>query len=75
MSSVLTVSMSPAGSTRASTWITSSSWNARTTWHMASVSRMAPRNWLPRPSPCDAPRTRPAMSTKVTVAGTTGAPS
>ena len=75
ISSVFTVSMSPAGSTRASTWTTSSSWNARTTWQMASVSRMAARNWLPRPSPFDAPRTRPAMSTKVTEAGTTGAPS
>ena len=72
---MFTVSMSPAGSTRASTWTTSSSWNARTTWQMASVSRMAARNWLPRPSPCDAPRTSPAMSTKVTAAGTTGAPS
>ena len=27
------------------------------------------------PSPCEAPRTRPAMSTNVTVAGTIGAPS
>ena len=49
---MLTVSMSPAGSTRASTWTTSSSWKARTTWQMASVSRMAARNLLPRPSPC-----------------------
>ena len=40
---------------RASTWITSSSWNTRTTWQMASVSRMEARNWLPRPSPCNAP--------------------
>ena len=75
INSVFTVSMSPAGSTLASTWTTSSSWKARTTWQMASVSRMAARNLLPRPSPLDAPRTRPAMSTKVTEAGTTGAPS
>ena len=72
---MFTVSMSLAGSTRASTWTTSSSWKSRTTWQMASVSRMAARNWLPSPSPCDAPRTNPAMSTNVTDAGTTGAPS
>ena len=32
---------------------------------MASTSRMLARNWLPRPSPFEAPRTRPAISTKV----------
>ena len=32
---------------------------------MASTSRMLARNWLPRPSPFEAPRTRPAMSTKL----------
>ena len=32
---------------------------------MASHSRMLARNWLPSPSPFDAPRTRPAISTKV----------
>ena len=37
---------------------------------MASTSRMLARNWLPRPSPCEAPRTRPAMSTKVSRVGT-----
>ncbi len=31
---------------------------------MASTSRMLARNWLPRPSPFEAPRTSPAMSTK-----------
>ena len=36
---------------------------------MASVSRMLARNWLPRPSPREAPFTRPAMSTISTVAG------
>ena len=30
---------------------------------------MAARNWLPRPSPSDAPFTMPAMSTNVTAAG------
>ena len=37
---------------------------------MAFVSRMFPKNWLPSPSPLDAPRTRPAISTISTVAGT-----
>ena len=37
---------------------------------MASVCRMFPRNWLPSPSPFDAPLTSPAMSTISTVAGT-----
>ena len=41
----------------------------RTTWAMASTSRMLARNWLPRPSPFEAPRTRPAMSTKVSRVG------
>ena len=36
----------------------------------ASVSRMFARNWLPSPSPCDAPFTSPAMSTNSTTAGT-----
>ena len=37
----------------------------RATKATASQSRMLARNWLPRPSPLDAPRTRPAMSTKL----------
>ena len=36
---------------------------------MASTSRMLPRNWLPSPSPLEAPRTRPAMSTKPNCVG------
>ncbi len=36
---------------------------------MASTSRMLARNWLPRPSPFEAPRTRPAISTKVSRVG------
>ena len=50
---------------RPSTWVTSPSSKQRTTWAIASHSRMLARNWLPSPSPFDAPRTRPAMSTKV----------
>ena len=34
---------------------------------------MLARNLLPSPCPVDAPRTSPAMSTKLTVAGTTRA--
>ncbi len=62
--------MSSIGSTFPETWITSPSSKQRTTWMMASVSRMFVRNLFPRPSPSEAPLTRPAMSTKVTVAGT-----
>jgi hypothetical protein len=43
----------------------------RTTCRMASTLRMWPKNWLPRPSPLLAPRTRPAMSTISTTAGKT----
>ena len=69
ISSVLMVSMSEAGSTLPSTCTTSGSEKARVTWQIASASRMLARNWLPRPSPSEAPRTMPAMSTKDTVAG------
>ena len=37
---------------------------------MASTSRMFARNWLPRPSPLEAPRTSPAMSTNSRLVGT-----
>jgi len=67
---VAIVSMSRSGDTSPSTWLTSGSVKTRTTWQIASVSRMCPRNWLPRPCPAEAPRTSPAMSTKRTVAGT-----
>ena len=50
--------------------MTSGSVKTRTTWQMASLSRMAARNLLPSPSPTDAPFTMPAMSTNVTMAGT-----
>ncbi len=54
---------------RPSTWVTSSSLKQRATKAMASQSRMLARNWLPRPSPLEAPRTSPAMSTKLIRAG------
>ena len=63
--------MSASGSTRPSGWGTPESrlWQ-RTTWQIASVSRIEARNWLPSPSPSEAPLTRPAMSWKEIVAGT-----
>ena len=36
---------------------------------IASQFRMLARNLLPKPSPLEAPATKPAISTKVTVAG------
>ncbi len=65
------ISMSRLGSTLLDTWITLSSSKQRTTWAMASVSRMLARNLLPRPSPLEAPATRPAMSTNSMVVGST----
>ena len=70
-SSVSIVSMSEIGSTLPATWTTLSSAKQRTTCAIASVSRMFARNWLPRPSPFDAPATSPAMSTNSTIAGST----
>ncbi len=61
--------MSLAGLTSPSTCVTSSSRKTRVTWQIAADSRMWERNLLPRPSPSDAPRTMPAMSTNSTVAG------
>ncbi len=71
ISSVWMVEMSLAGLTSPSTWVTSSSRKTRVTWQIAADSRMWERNLLPRPSPCDAPATMPAMSTNSTVAGST----
>ena len=71
ISSVWIVEMSLAGLTSPSTWVTSSSRKTRVTWQIAADSRMWDRNLLPSPSPSDAPRTMPAMSTNSTVAGST----
>ncbi len=68
-SSVSITSMSRAGSTDPSTWMMSSSVKQRTTCTIASTAWMWDRNWLPSPSPCDAPLTSPAMSTNSTVVG------
>ena len=69
-SSVLITSMSFSGSMRLATCTTLSSRKQRTTCAMASVSRMLARNWLPRPSPFEAPATSPAISTNSIVVGT-----
>jgi hypothetical protein len=66
---VLITSTSRSGFGWPATWITSGLSKQRTTCAIASVSRMWPRNWLPRPSPLLAPATRPAMSTNSTVVG------
>ena len=62
-------SMSRTGSTVPLTWWMSASSKQRTTCTMAFTSRMWLRNWLPKPSPLLAPRTRPAMSTNSMAAG------
>ena len=41
----------------------------RTTSAIISVSRILARNLLPRPSPAEAPFTKPAISTNSTTAG------
>ena len=71
ISSVSMIILSRTGSTLPSTCTTLSSSKQRTTWRMASVSRILPRNWLPRPSPLLAPLMRPAISTMSTVVGIT----
>ena len=69
INSVSIVSASAIGSTRSSTCTTSLSSKQRTTWAIASVSRIFAKNWLPNPSPWLAPFTRPAISTNVIRAG------
>ena len=68
MSSISTMRRCSSGSDGPGT---SSSSKARSTNTTASTSRMCDRNRLPSPSPCDAPSTRPPMSTNCTDAGTT----
>ena len=70
-SSVAMVATSASGSSCPATCTTSASSKQRTTWRIASVSRMWARNWLPSPSPLEAPATSPAMSTNSTIAGST----
>ena len=69
--SVSIISLSRTGSTLPSTCTMLLSSKQRSTWIMASVSRMLDKNLLPSPSPLLAPFTKPAMSTISTTAGTT----
>ena len=74
INSKLIVSISASGSTKASSRpcsrMTFSSSKARTTWTIASTSRMLAKNLLPRPSPLEAPFTIPAISVNSKVVGT-----
>ena len=63
--------LSRTGSIEPSTWVMLPLSKHRRTWMIAFVLRMLPRNLLPRPSPFEAPFTRPAMSTISIVVGTT----
>ena len=63
------VSISLAGLTLPSTCVISSFSKQRTTWMIASTSLICDKNLFPNPSPCDAPLTRPAISTNSIVAG------
>ena len=51
------------------TWVIFSSSKHLTTWAIAWVSLIWPRNLFPNPSPFEAPETKPAISTNSTVAG------
>lgn len=55
LSSVWIISISRRGLTSPSTWMTSESSNARTTWKMPSTARTCDKKALPRPAPVDAP--------------------
>ena len=57
--------------TELATWMMSPCSKQRTTWVIASTSRMCARNLLPSPSPLAAPATRPAISTNSTAVGMT----
>ena len=64
------ISLSRMGFTLPSTCVTLSSSKQRSTWIIASVSRILARNLFPSPSPLLAPFTSPAISTISTVVGT-----
>src|SRR3989344_5013712 len=69
-SSVLISSMSASGVMCSCVLATFGLSKIRTTGAMASTCRICDKNWLPSPSPSDAPLTKPAMSTNSTAAGT-----
>ena len=68
-SSILITSISSIGLTRPETCVTLSSSNARTTWQIASTSRICDKNLFPNPSPFEAPLTIPAISVNSKVVG------
>ena len=68
MSSKLISSISLIGSMLPSTWMISLFSKHLTTWTIASTLRMLPKNWLPKPSPLEAPLTSPAISVNSKVA-------
>ena len=70
-SSVFMTSISSSGSTLPATCTIFSSSKHLTTCPIASVSRMLAKNLLPKPSPFDAPATKPAISTNSIVVGIT----
>ena len=55
LNSVWIMSISRRGSTSPSTWMTSASSKARTTWKMPSTARTWDKNEFPRPAPVEAP--------------------
>ena len=67
--SILMTSISSNGFTLPETCVTFSSSNARTTWQIASTSRICDKNLLPKPSPLEAPLTIPAISVNSNVVG------
>ena len=69
INSVLIVSISDKGLMCPETWTIFSSSKHRTTCMIASVSLILAKNLLPKPSPLEAPATKPAISTSSTVAG------
>ena len=62
--------MSSIGFTLPDTWVIFSSSKQRTTWQMASTSRICERNLFPNPSPFEAPFTIPAISVNSNPVGT-----
>ena len=69
-SSRLITSISSIGSTAPDTCVIFSSTKQRTTWQMASTSRICAKNLFPRPSPLEAPFTIPAISVNSNAVGT-----
>jgi hypothetical protein len=69
LNSVEMICISLNGSTSPSTWMTSASSKARTTWKIPSTARTCDKKAFPRPAPVEAPAVRPAISIQVRNAG------